>query len=316
MTLQIKTIAVIGTGVIGASWAAFYASQGFAVKMYDVSAELCKKGLERARAFIDDLGRHALIDEKSTHPAHQRMTWHAALADALAGAHMVQESTAENYTVKKDLFRQMEELLPPTTILASSSSGLLMTEIQRVTRHPGRCLIAHPFNPPHLIPLVELVPGRETAPETMEAMKAFFERLGKTPVVLKKEAPGHIANRLAAALWREAIDIVLQGLASVEDVDKALCAGPGLRWALMGQHMIYHLGGGHGGLAHFIDHLGPAVESWLRDMATWTQLPPDTKAVLTKGVDDEMGDRSLQELMQWRDEKLIGMLKLLQNRQP
>ena len=312
MTLQINTIATIGTGVIGASWAAFFASRGFSVNLYDLDAKQCQSGLERARSFIADLGRHALIDQGAVHPSQARLTGYQTLADALDGVDMVQESTAENYTVKKDLFHQMEDHLPAATILASSSSGLLMTEIQTVTRHPQRCLIAHPFNPPHLIPLVELVPGRQTAPATIDGMKTFFEDLGKTPVVLKKEAPGHIANRLAAALWREAIDIVHQGLASVEDVDKALCAGPGLRWALMGQHMIYHLGGGQGGMANFIDHLGPAVESWLKDMATWTHLPPETKAVLTQGVQAEMKGRSMEELMQWRDEKLIGLVKLLQ----
>lgn len=314
MAPEINTIGIIGTGVIGASWAAFFASKGFAVKLYDFDPDFCEKGLRRACGFIAGLDRQHLITAETAEAARSRMTRHDDLSDALAGVQMVQESTAEDYTVKKDLFRRLDAALPPAAVLASSSSGLLMTEIQKAVRHPGRCLIAHPFNPPHLIPLVELVPGQATAPETIDAMKAFFEALGKTPVVLKKEAPGHIANRLAAALWREAIDIVLQGIASVEDVDKAVCAGPGLRWALMGQHMIYHLGGGQGGLAHFIDHLGPAVESWLEDMATWNRLPPETREVLVAGVETAMDGRSLEELMQWRDEKLIGLLKVLDNR--
>lgn len=313
MKPQIETIAIVGTGVIGASWAAFYAGHGFSVRMHDISPADCEQGLARARAFVDDLGRAALIDRQAAMSARDRMTGHASLEEALDGVDMVQESTAETYAVKTALFTRMDALLPPEVILASSSSGLLMTRIQAATGHPGRCLIAHPFNPPHLVPLVELVPGEQTAPEILADMKTFFESLGKTPVVLKKEAPGHIANRLAAALWREAIDIVLSGIASVEDVDKAVCAGPGLRWALMGQHMIYHLGGGPGGIANFIDHLGPAVESWLADMATWHRLPPETREVLEDGVERAMGDQTLASLARWRDEKLIGVLKALRD---
>jgi 3-hydroxyacyl-CoA dehydrogenase len=159
---------------------------------------------------------------------------------------------------------------------------------------------------------VELVPGKTTAEPTIRAMKTFYEGLGKIPVVLKKEAPGHLANRLAAALWREGIDIVMQGIASVEDVDKALCAGPGLRWAIMGQHLIYHLGGGEGGMSAFLKHFTPAFQSWWKDMAAWTELPPEAPSVLTEGVRAEMDGKSLVELTRWRDEKLIKLLKAIQ----
>ena len=186
-----------------------------------------------------------------------------------------------------------------------------MTEIQKVTHHPGRCLIAHPFNPPHLIPLVELVPGEATDPATVAIMKDFYHELGKVPIVLKKAVPGHIANRLALALWREAVDLVVRGIASVEDVDKAVCAGPGLRWALMGPHMIYHLGGGEGGMDHFLDHFGPSFKTWWENMAAWTTLPPETKKVLVDGLKKEMGDRSMIDITSWRDEKLSALLKLI-----
>jgi len=200
MAHHIKTITIVGTGVIGASWAAFYASKGFTVKLYDLDPDGCQKGLERALHFIDDLKSKKWIDTDTATKAIDRITRHDDLADAIADVDMVQESIIEDYEIKKKLFEQLDEALPPSVFLASSSSGLLMTEIQQVTRHPGRCLIAHPFNPPHLIPLVELVPGQATDPKTIDDMKAFFEMLGKTPVVLKKEAPGHIANRLAAAV--------------------------------------------------------------------------------------------------------------------
>jgi 3-hydroxyacyl-CoA dehydrogenase len=186
-----------------------------------------------------------------------------------------------------------------------------MTPIQQVTHHPGRCLIAHPFNPPHLIPLVELVPGEETDEQVISNMKVFYEDLGKVPVVLKKAVPGHIANRLALALWREAVDLVTQGIASVEDVDKAVSAGPGLRWAVMGPHMIYHLGGGEGGMDHFIDHFAPAVKVWWESLADWTTLPPEAKTMLVAGLQEELGDRTISDMNRLRDEKLIKMLKIL-----
>ena len=309
--MKIRTVGIIGTGVIGSSWAAFYASKGFEVKLYDLDPSLSRKGLQRAESFLAGLARYGLLESDEHKKAASRMAIVDTLEQGVKEAQLVQESVAETYEVKHQVFTIMDAETNPEAILASSSSGLLMTEIQKVTRHPERCIIAHPFNPPHLIPLVELVPGKGTSETTLSLMKDFFEDLGKTPVVLRKETPGHIANRLAAALWREATDIVLKGIASVEDVDKAVCAGPGLRWALMGPQMIYHLGGGEGGIAHFFDHLGPAFETYLEDMATWTAFPPESKQVLVDGVEEEMKGRKLAELTRWRDEKLAGILKVI-----
>ncbi len=221
----------------------------------------------------------------------------------------VHESVFENYDVKKEVFAQMDGFAHPATIIASSSSGLLMTEIQKVMKYPQRSLIAHPFNPPHLIPLVELVSGRQTAPEVITTMSNFYQGFGKIPVVLQKEVPGHIANRLAAALWREAIDLVVAGVASVEDVDKALYAGPGTRWAFMGPHLIYHLGGGEGGYEYFINHIGKAFEEYWQGMASWTEIPEDAKEAIISGVKNSLDGQSLSELTQWRDEKLVELLK-------
>jgi carnitine 3-dehydrogenase len=309
--LKIKSVGVLGTGVIGSSWATFYASKGFRVKMYDVDSSLCEKGHRRATDNLEDLLKQGLLSDRAFKKAVSGITTANDLNEAVEGVQLVQESITETYEEKQRVFKIMDAQTAPDVILASSSSGLLMTEIQKVTEHPGRCLIAHPFNPPHLIPLVELVPGKETADSVISEMKRFFQGLGKIPVVLKKEVPGHIANRLAAALWREATDIVLTGVASVEDVDKALFAGPGLRWALMGQHMIYHLGGGEGGIEHFIDHLGPAFEGWWKDMATWTSLPPEAKSLLFDGIIDELGSKSLKEVGLWRDKKIIELLKVI-----
>jgi carnitine 3-dehydrogenase len=309
--LKIKSVGVVGTGVIGSSWATFYASKGFRVKMFDVDSSLCEKGHRRAVDNLEDLLKQGLLSDEAFKKAISDMTTANTLNKTIEDVQLVQESIAETYEEKQQVFKSMDAQTAPDVILASSSSGLLMTEIQKVTQHSERCLIAHPFNPPHLIPLVELVPGKETSDSVISEMKRFLQGLGKIPVVLNKEVPGHIANRLAAALWREATDIVVKGVASVEDVDKALFAGPGLRWALMGQHMIYHLGGGDGGIEHFIDHLGPAFEGWWKDMATWTSLPPEAKSLLFEGIIDELGSKSLKEVGLWRDKKIIELLKVI-----
>jgi 3-hydroxyacyl-CoA dehydrogenase len=309
--MAVQSIGVIGAGVIGSSWAAFYASKGLQVKLYDVDSALCREGLQRAGGYLAVLETGGLLDQGTGAEAHARITAVDALDEAGRDVGMVQECVAEKYEVKHQVFRRLDAVTEPRVILASSSSGLLMTEIQKVTGHPERCVIAHPFNPPHLIPLVELVPGRQTGDAAVQEMKSFFEGLGKIPVVLKKEAFGHIANRLAWALWREAIDIVWKGIASVEDVDKALYAGLGLRWAFMGQHLIYHLNGGDGGIEAFLKHLGPACEEAWQGMDTWTTFPPEAKDALIEGIGAETGGKSVGALANWRDEKLVRLIKTL-----
>jgi len=309
--LKIKSVGVVGTGLIGSSWATFYARKGFRVKMFDVDSSLCEKGHRRATENLEDLLKKGLLSDEAFKKAISDMTTANTLNKTIEDVQLVQESITETYEEKQQVFKSMDAQTAPDVILASSSSGLLMTEIQKVTEHPERCLIAHPFNPPHLIPLVELVPGKETSDSVISEMKRLLQGLGKIPVVLNKEVPGHIANRLAAALWREATDIVVKGIASVEDIDRALFAGPGLRWAIMGQHMIYHLGGGEGGIELFIDHLCPAFEGWWKDMATWTSLPPEAKSMLSEGVNAELGGKSIAEVARWRDEKIIELLKVI-----
>jgi len=304
-------IGIVGTGLIGAGWAAFYASKGFAVSLYDVDAAARQTGHERTRAYLASLRDCGLADAESHDRAIANLTVSGDLSEAVAGAKLVQESVTERYDIKKAIFRRIDGASEPETILASSSSGLLISELQTVMEHPGRSLIAHPFNPPHLIPLVELVPGKQTEGRVLAEAKAFFEFLGKVPVVLNQEVPGHIANRLQAAVWREAIDLVLKGVASVADVDKAMAAGPGLRWALLGPHMIFHLGGGSGGIRHFIDHVGVSWKQLWDDMASWTSLPPNAADVLAAGVEAETGNRTLPEIARWRDEKVVRLLKAI-----
>jgi len=306
-----RTVGILGTGTIGSSWASFFAVNGMAVRMFDADGATLERGLAAARSNVDALGGFGLANEDDVAAAKERLRPVSSVAEVASDVGYVQESVVERYDVKKEVFAEMDRASSPETVIASSSSGLLMTEIQKAMERPERALIAHPFNPPHLVPLVELVPGERTSAAIVAAVREFFERLGKTPVVLQKEVPGHIANRLAAALWREAIDLVHSGVATVEDVDRALYAGPGIRWALMGQHMIYHVGGGEAGYRGFIDHIGATFEEYWRSMASWTEIPPEAKEAVVSGVEESAKGRSLADLAAWRDGKLVAVLKAL-----
>ena len=308
----VKQIGIVGTGLIGAAWAAFYAAKGFGVTMYDADESARRAGRDKALACLAVLRDQGMLTPEDHDNAAAGIGESRDLAGAVQGAQFVQESVIERYDIKKDVFREIDKAAPREATIASSSSGLLISELQTVMDHPERSLIAHPFNPPHLIPLVELVPGDRTAEETLARTKAFFEGLGKVPVILRKEVPGHIANRLQAAVWREAINLVLKGVASVADVDRAMAAGPGPRWALLGPNMIFHLGGGEGGIGYFVDHVGVSFSKLWEDMADWTSLPPETKDALAAGIPEGLEGKSLQEMAQWRDEKVIALLKAIQ----
>ena len=308
---EITQIGVLGTGTIGASWAAFFALKGLHVRLCDADPAAAAAGAASARQHLRRLVELELATAAEADAAEARLQVVPDLEALADGVHLVQESVLETYQAKKEVYARLDALAPPAAILASSSSGLLISEIQTVMQHPERTLIAHPFNPPHLVPLVELVGGEQTAPEVLARARAFYERLGKAPVTLDKEVPGHVANRLAAALWREAIDLVASGVASVADVDRALSAGPGLRWAIMGQHMIYHLGGGKGGYEYFIEHIGKAFEAYWRTMPTWTEIPEDAKAAIVAGIEDAAAGRDLSEIAAERDRKLAAVLKAL-----
>ena len=307
-----KNVAIIGVGTIGSSWGVFFASKGCKVNAYESLPEVREKILDRVDAGLRFLAENRLMAEDEVESSLKSVRVANSVAEALEDVEYVQESATEDYTVKKSIFREMDAVANSGTILASSSSGLLMTEIQKVTRRPERCLIAHPFNPPHIVPLVEIVGGEKTSRETVEATRRFMAGLGKEPVLLNKEVPGYIANRLAAALWREAIDLVENDVASVEDVDKALCFGPGIRWALMGSHLTYHLGGGEGGLERFMETIGEKTFTRIwEDMKTWTSISASTKSKLVEGIRGKSDRKSLAELAQWRDDKLVKLLKII-----
>ena len=229
---------------------------------------------------------------------------------AVAEADIVQENAPERLPIKRELYAQIDNALRPDAILASSTSGLIMSEMQAGFRSAPRFAVGHPFNPPHLIPLVEVVGGQETAPETIAWCLEFYRHIGKKPIHIRKEARGHLANRLQAALWREAVSAVVTGLASVEDVDTAISAGPGLRWAAMGPHMTFHLGGGEGGIEHLLAQFKPAFESWWETMSTPDLSEANCRAIID-GVRAEAAGRSMTDLVKDRDAILLPLLELV-----
>lgn len=311
MTGKIKKTAVIGAGLIGAEWAAFFASKGLFINLCDIDKAACDNGVQKAVGYLDFMNSCDIITAEQYDKAQSCITPAYSIEKAVENVDFVQEAASERYEVKKRIFEDIDRCTLQEVIVTSSSSALLMSEIQKVMQKPRRALIAHPFNPAHLVPLVELVPGDQTDKDVVLETRKFYESLGKVVIVVAKEVPGYVANRLQAAIWREAIDMVLRGIVSVEDVDKALYAGPGIRYSFMGQHLIYHLGGGDGGIEHFIDHIGQRKKELWKDMASWTQLPAEAKQTLAEGIQEEVGGRTICELEKWRDEKLASLLKII-----
>jgi 3-hydroxyacyl-CoA dehydrogenase len=265
---------------------------------------------KRVRRFVDDAWpalEHLGIAEGAS---PDLLEFHSELDDALDGAEFVQESAPEDKTVKIELYKRFDGALPCDTVISTSSSGLLLTELQAGREGRERYVLGHPFNPPHLIPLVEVLGGAETAPSVVDWTVDFYNSHGKRAIRLNKEVPGHLVNRLQAALWREAIDAVTSGLASVEDVDTAIAYGPGLRWSLMGPHQIFQLAGGPGGMPNFLEHFGPGIEAWWRDMRD-VKLTSEVKSMLIQGVEAEARGRSIEELSKERDRLLLELVKLL-----
>ena len=251
MSHDIRQIGLVGMGLVGAGWAAYYASRGIRVQLYDVNADALASSLARASRFLKCMFGGGLLAGADLEERLALLVATDDLADAVTDVDLVHESGPERYEIKAAIFRSLDELASQDTVLVSSSSGLLMSHVQCAMKYPERSLIAHPFNPVHLIPLVELVGGERTDTDVLIRMRDFFRDVGKEPVVLNTEVPGYIANRLQAAVWREAIELARRGVASVDDIDRALWAGPGIRWAFMGQNLIYHLGGGEGGIRIF-----------------------------------------------------------------
>ncbi|HKX11277.1 MAG TPA: 3-hydroxyacyl-CoA dehydrogenase NAD-binding domain-containing protein [Stellaceae bacterium] len=305
--MAVKHVAVIGAGTIGASWAAYFLSRGMSVTASDPAPN--------GEAFIRDYVRTAwpTLERTGLVPgaSPDRLRFERDPVAAVAGAGFVQESAPEREEMKVELFERLDRALPPEVILASSSSGIPISNIAVRCRHAERCIIGHPFNPPHVIPLVEVVGGKRTSPKVIERAIALYREIGKHPIHIRKEVRGHLVNRLQAALWREAVHLVNEGVATVGDVDAGIAYGPGLRWAIMGPHLLFHLAGGIGGMTHFMPHLGVTLaRDWWRDLGS-PELTPEVQKKIIDGVADEAGGRSIPELAAERDRCLIAILEAL-----
>jgi 3-hydroxyacyl-CoA dehydrogenase len=301
----IRRIAIVGTGVIGASWAALFLAHGLEV----IATDPAPNAEENLRKYIDDAWPALEQLGLSSDASKKRLSFTTKLSDALQGVDLVQENGPERPDFKIKLFADMDALTPETTILASSSSGIPIGVSQSQCKHPERCVIGHPFNPPHLIPLVEVVGSEKTSPATIERTMALYASLGKRPIHLRKEVVGHVANRLQAALYREVVYLIAQDVLSVSDADAAVSWGPGLRWGVMGPNLLFHLAGGQNGIHHFMEQFTGPMSTWWKDLGN-PEFTLGVKEKIVKGVLAEAGNRSIDELAGDRDKVLLGLLNL------
>ena len=299
---EVQHVAVIGGGTIGASWAACFLAHGLETVVVDPLRE--ESDLRRA---IDEmwpaLERMGLAQDADP----GRMEFANAIDNRLAAAQFVQESVPEQLPLKRETLHALEAVIDPDVIVSSSATALMPSEIQAASKHPQRVLVGHPFNPPHLIPLVEVVGGSQTAPQTLTWAMEFYRAVGKVPVLMKKEAVGHIANRLTAALFREAVHLVAEGITTVQDIDEVITQGPGLRWALQGPFTTYHLAGGPDGIAHYMQHLGPTQEARWRTLGD-PRLTDELIARIVTDVQEMIAGTSISQLAHMRDSGLLALL--------
>lgn len=306
---EIQKVAVIGCGAIGASWAALFMAQGLTVTAFDINPA-AKTSLESmvdsALPVLSSLGLLKKADAKASD-----ILFTTDMEEALRDVDLVQENGPERLQFKQELFTQIAGLVRPDAILATSSSGLTCSSIQEgmpASARPERCVVGHPFNPPHLIPLVEVVGGRQTSEAAAERAVRFYEGVGKKAVRVRREVVGHVANRLQAALMREVMHLLREDVVGVADIDRAVSYGPGLRWGVMGPGMLFHLGGGEGGVRHMADHLLEPMMGWYARSD-----PVVDEALRRKLVEEtmrEVGGRQYQELARQRDEQLVGLLNI------
>lgn len=301
---EIRNVAIVGTGVIGASWAALYLARGLNV----VATDPAPNAEANLRKYVENAWKDLKTIGLSPNASRDRLQFTPDMQQALSNADLVQENGPERKDFKVKLFADMDAATPPDSIIASSSSGLTMSVMQSDCKHPERCVIGHPFNPPHVVPLVEVVAGEKTSPQTVERAIAFYASIGKKPIHVRKEVVGHVANRLQAALYREIVYLIEQGVLDVADSDAAVCWGPGLRWGVMGPNLLFHLGGGQGGIQHFMEHLSGPVATWWKDLGTITEFSPQVKQTIIDGVLKEAGNRSIEELERERDTMLLELL--------
>lgn len=301
---KFERAAVLGAGVIGASWTSLFLAAGLEVDVYD-NAESAEQSVRDyiagAWPTLTELGMTENGDP-------DKVRFHGSAGDAVANVQFVQENVPERLPIKHATFAEIEPRLAPEAIVSSSASGLMVSEMQEGWKDPSRFMLGHPFNPPHLIPLVELLTNERTADGVMEEAEAFYKQVGKVTIRVKKEVPAHVSNRLQAALWQEAIHLVDSGVASLEDVDKAIWAGPGLRWAAMGPHMLFNLAAGRNGMEEFCNRYGPSFRRWWDDLGN-VELTPEVTAKLVSDLEDATGGKDVEAGAAERDALIVAMLK-------
>lgn len=303
---SVDTVACVGAGTIGGGWIAYFLACGFNVKVWDSAADAESKLarlIEAAWPALTEMGLAPNADPDA-------WSMHTQLDDALAGAGFIQESAPEVLELKQRLLADIDAAAAPEIVVASSTSGYGMTEMAGQVDHPGRFVVGHPFNPPYLIPLVEVVGGDRADLDAVEWAAEFYDAIGKSVITMDREVPGFIANRLQEALWREALHMIDNNEATVEQIDRAITDGPGLRWPLQGPMLTFHLAGGEGGMAHMLDHFGPSLKSpWTRLNAP--ELTRQLRDSVVTGCDNEAGDRSIPDLVAERDASIIAIRRLL-----
>ena len=305
---EFQDTAVLGAGVIGASWTALFLAAGKNVCVFDVSDSV----EDDVQAYIDAAWPTLVEIGLAVEGRRGELSFASTPEEAVAGADFVQENVPERLPLKLDLYRRIEPHLKLTAVVASSASGLMVKEMQAGWANPARFILGHPFNPPHLVPLVEVLGNERTDPAALAEAERFYAQVGKVTIRLNKEVPGHVANRLQAALWREAIHLVNEGVASVVDVDTAVWAGPGLRWGAMGPHMLFSLGAGAGGLAEFCNRYADSFHRWWDDLGT-PRITPEVAEKLGHGVADEAKGRGVEALGRTRDALIVAHLKAVKD---
>jgi len=301
---DVTRVAVVGGGVIGTGWVLHYLRMGFDVTAYDPIPE----ARARIATMVDDTWPLMVDLGLRAGASRDRLTICDSLSAAVSEADVVQEAIPEVPAMKAQMFADMDKLVPDHAVLLTSTSGISMTTIQADCVHPERTAVGHPFNPPYVVPLVEILGGERTAPETVQWAVDFYRMYDKDPIVLEREVPAFIASRLQEAMWREALHMIAAGEATVEMIDVSVRQGPGLRWALTGPMMNFHLAGGPGGMAHVLDHFGPTLkEPWTRLVAP--ELTDDLRNKVIEGCEREAAGRSVAELVDERDRALVAIMR-------
>lgn len=302
---QVRQVAVVGAGVIGGGWVPHFLRMGLDVVVHDPSPNAEKRVLEILDLAWPTMERLGLRDGAS----RDRLLFEPSLEAAVANADVIQESSPERLAAKQDLFARLDDASRPDAVIISSTSGLRMTDIQAQCARPERTVIGHPFNPPYLVPLVEVVGGELTDPDVVDWTVAFFDTHGKCAIKMDMEVLGLITSRIQEAMWREMLHMVAEGEATVEQIDKAIVEGPGLRWAIMGPALTFHLAGGRGGIAHTLDQFEPALkEPWSRLVAP--DLTDELRQRVIDGCEREAAGRSVDEMAAARDACLVEIMEV------